>query len=136
MKEVYTLWVSQSKIGTYETKELAEKMKRNIEANIKDLTHIQKWTPVNREATIDGAINWRSYKDMDCMPEGDYLLEVDLASGDGNVVTKVVRAYYIKETDMFVDEDANFDDLAVICREDIVRWAHYKPPTESEVFDE
>lgn len=53
MKEVYTLWVSQSKIGTYETEELAIKMKKKIEANIKDLTHIQKWTPTNREATIE-----------------------------------------------------------------------------------
>lgn len=45
MPNAYTVWVSKGRIGTYRTKEKAEQVRRQVIANVKDLTYIQEWTP-------------------------------------------------------------------------------------------
>lgn len=41
----YTVFVGNGRIGTYRTREKAEEIRREVIANVEQLSRIQEWTP-------------------------------------------------------------------------------------------
>jgi hypothetical protein len=82
-------------------------------------------------------IKWHSYRDLGCIPEGEYLVEVDRGSTKEIVFVEIIHAYYCKAADVFAEINCSpEDDGDLIYRDDIVRWVHYQPPNVSDIFDQ